>query len=326
MIKKIAILVGGYSKESVISLESGKIIYQNLCRNKYYPYKVFVSKNKWVMIDENNKEYPINKKNFSVLVYGNTIKFDCVFIAIHGSPGENGIFQAYFELLNIPYTGCDFYNSSITFNKKYCLSFLNNFGINTTKFVFLNKKEKFCKNKIIETIGIPCFVKPNKSGSSLGVSKVKNKIELNFAINNAFKEDDEVIIESFLSGIEVSVGVFSFNNKKIFVLPITEIISKNDFFDFESKYSGESKIITPANISKNLENKLQQISKKIYKILNLSGVSRSEYIIVNNIPYFLEINTIPALSKNSILPKQLKAAGISLSYFFHRIISSSITK
>ncbi|WP_185855970.1 D-alanine--D-alanine ligase [Blattabacterium cuenoti] len=324
MKKKIAIVMGGYTKESVISLKSGKEVYDNLNKEEFEPYKILILREKWVFIDEtNNQEYPVNKQDFTVFVKNKVLKFDCVFNAIHGTPGEDGILQAYFHLLKIPYTGCHFHHASVTFNKKYCLSLLKKFGVNIAKSIFLNKNQFFCEKKILQKVGLPCFVKPNRSGSSLGISKVYEKKNLIFALETAFKTDDEIIIESDLKGMEVSVGVISFKNE-IKVLPITEIISKNDFFDFESKYSGESQEITPARLFPKIDKRIQELSKRIYKILNLSGISRSEYIIVNGNPFFLEINTVPGLSKESIFPKQLKIAGISLSDLFKNSIYSSI--
>ncbi|WP_185864941.1 D-alanine--D-alanine ligase [Blattabacterium cuenoti] len=320
--KKIAVVMGGFSKESFLSLESGQIVFDNLCRKKYEPYKAYILDNKWVINIDNNIEYPINKEDFSIIRNHKRLNFDCIFNIIHGTPGEDGILSAYFELLKIPYTGCNFYQSNITFNKKYCLSFVKNFGIKIANSIFINKNQIFSKEKILKKIGTPCFVKPTKSGSSLGISKVNNKKEFDSALKTAFKKDDEVIIEEFLNGIEVSVGVYSFHDK-ITILPITEIISQNDFFDFESKYSGKSKEITPARLSNKIENKLLNIAEKIFRILNLTGMARSEFIIVDEEPFFLEINTIPGFSKESIFPKQLKVAGISLSDFFHKMISSS---
>ncbi|WP_185862052.1 D-alanine--D-alanine ligase [Blattabacterium cuenoti] len=319
--KKIAVIMGGFTKESIVSLKSGEVVYDNLCRKEFDPYRIYLFKERWFMKDEKNKEYPINKYNFTVCMeFGiKNIQFDCIFNAIHGSPGEDGILQAYFELLQIPYTGCHFHHANITFNKKYCLTLLKYFGINTAASFFINKNQIFCKDKILKKVGLPCFVKPNRSGSSLGISKIYEDKDLFNAVEKAFKEDEEIIIESFLKGREVSVGVFSFKNEVI-VLPITEIISKNDFFDFESKYSGKSKEITPAKLLPNVESKVKKIAKKVYKILNLSGISRAEYIIINETPYFLEINTIPGLSKESIFPKQLKVAGISLSDLFKNAI------
>ncbi|AWU44154.1 D-alanine--D-alanine ligase [Blattabacterium punctulatus] len=322
--KKIAIIMGGYTEESIISLKSGKVVYENLNRDEFDPYQIYILRDKWVLIGEKKKEYSINKQDFTIFIKNNQIlKFDCVFNAIHGTPGEDGILPAYFHLLKIPYTGCNFHQANVTFNKKYCLTLLKEFGINTAVSFFLNQNQPFCEKKIIKKIGLPCFVKPNRSGSSLGISKVYKKEELFPAIKKAFKKDDEIIIESFLKGIEISVGVISLNHE-ITVLPITEIISKNDFFDFESKYYEGSQEITPARLLPNIENKIQKLVKKICKILNLSGISRSEFILVNGEPFFLEINTVPGLSKKSIFPKQLNVAGISLSNLLKKLIDFSI--
>ncbi|WP_185873763.1 D-alanine--D-alanine ligase [Blattabacterium cuenoti] len=325
--KKIAILMGGYTEESLISIKSGKVVFDSLNKKKEFElYKIFIFKNKWFLKDDKNKEYCINKHNFTVSFGKEKIlKFDCVFNVIHGTPGEDGILSAYFHLLKIPYTGCHFHHANITFNKKYCLTLLQKFGVKTAKSFFLNKKQSFNQKDIIKKIGLPCFVKPNRSGSSLGISKVYKENEFLKAVEIAFKIDEEIIIESFLNGIEISVGVISLNND-IKILPITEIISKNDFFDFESKYSGKSKEITPAILPKDIENKIKKLAKKIAIILNLSGISRSEYIIVNGTPFFLEINTIPGLLNESIFPKQLEVAGISLSNFFKNYIFDSINK
>ncbi|QIK16530.1 D-alanine--D-alanine ligase [Blattabacterium sp. DPU] len=323
--KKIAVIMGGYSKESLISIQSGKVVYENLCRKEFDPYRIYLLKEKWFLKNDENKEYSINKQDFTIFGGMKGLKFDCIFNAIHGTPGEDGILQAYFELLKIPYTGCNFHHANVTFNKKYCLTLLKHFGINTAESFFLNKNQVFCTKKIIDKVGLPCFVKPNRSGSSLGISKVYKEKDLDHAIQKAFLEDEEIIVESYLEGREVSVGVFSFKNEVI-VLPITEIISQNDFFDFESKYSGKSKEITPAKFDPNIENKIRKIAMKVYKFLNLSGISRSEYIIVNEEPFFLEINTIPGFSEESIFPKQLKAIGMSLSEVFKDSIFTSIDK
>ncbi|WP_185862610.1 D-alanine--D-alanine ligase [Blattabacterium cuenoti] len=324
--KKIAVVMGGYTEESVISLKSGEVVYKNLSKEQeeFEVYKIYLFIDKWILKDKNNKEYPVNKHDFTVCITNDQIlKFDCVFNAIHGTPGEDGVLQAYFHLLRIPYTGCHFHHASITFNKKYCLTFLKEFGIKTAHSFFLNKNQFFCEKEIIKKVGLPCFVKPNRSGSSLGISKVYQEKELSHAIEHAFKKDQEIIVESFLKGTEVSVGVISWN-QEIKVLPITEIISRNDFFDFESKYSGKSQEITPARLLPSIEKKIQKLAKKVYEILNLSSISRSEYILVNGDPFFLEINTIPGLSEESILPKQLRIAGISLSELFKKNIYDSI--
>ncbi|WP_185872681.1 D-alanine--D-alanine ligase [Blattabacterium cuenoti] len=324
MKKKIAIIVGGNTDEAPISLKSGKFVLKHLNKDEFDPYLVYIFRDTWFFKDENNIKYLVDRHNFTIrLSKQNILKFDCVFNAIHGTPGEDGIIQAYFYLLKIPYTGCNFHHSNLTFNKIYCLTLLKEYGINTATSFFVNKNQVFCENKILDKVGLPCFVKPNKSGSSLGVSKVYNKYQLLTSMEKAFQEDEEIFIESYLAGIELSVGVIAFNNN-ITVLPITEIISKNDFFDFESKYSGQSHEITPARISKKIETQIKHTAKRVCQILNLRGISRAEYIIVNDKPFFLEINTVPGFSDESIFPKQLQNAGYSLSEFFKKFIYFSI--
>ncbi|WGH27769.1 MAG: D-alanine--D-alanine ligase [Candidatus Bostrichicola ureolyticus] len=320
--KNVAIIMVGYSNECSISLQSGQTIFNNINRNIFNPFKILLLKDKWILID-NNKEYKINKHNFTADINGKILKFDIVYNIIHGSPGEDGQLKAYFNILKIPCTWCNFHQSALTINKNLCKIFLNSFGINTAPSLLLYNNIKLSIEKIIKKVGLPCIVKPNKSGSSLGISKVDKKNELLFAINKAFKEDNEIIIESFLEGIEISVGVLTYKNE-IIILPITEIISENVFFDYEAKYLGKSKEITPARISYSTEQKVKKIAKKVYSILNMYELSRSEYIIVNGEPYFLEMNTIPGFSENSIFPKQLKIKGISISEIINNAIYISL--
>jgi D-alanine-D-alanine ligase len=321
--KNVAIIMGGYSSEYQISLTSGGVVYSNLDKSKYNAYKVHIFKEKWVYVDDSGAEFPINKNDFSVVVSGKTITFDVVFNAIHGTPGEDGLMQAYFELLGIPQTSCDYYQSALTFNKRDLLSVLKPYGIKTATSFYLNLGDKIDGDKIIETVGLPCFVKPNKSGSSFGISKVKTKDELLPAIENAYKEDNEIIIESFLDGVEVSVGVINYKGK-VTVLPITEIVSENDFFDYEAKYLGKSKEITPARITNDVHARVSATAKKAYEILKMKGFSRSEFIIVNNEPYMLEMNTVPGLTTESILPQQARQAGISLPELFSNAIDLAL--
>lgn len=323
--KNVAIIMGGYSSEYQISLTSGGVVYQYLDKTKYHPFQVHILRDKWVYVNELNEEFPINKNDFSVDLNEKKITFDVVFNAIHGTPGEDGLMQAYFELLGIPQTSCDYYQSALTFNKRDLLSVLIPYGIKTATSFYLNLGDEIDGNKIIETVGLPCFVKPNKSGSSFGISKVKTKEELLPAIENAYKEDNEIIIESFLDGVEVSVGVINYKGK-ITVLPITEIVSENDFFDYEAKYLGKSQEITPARISEELKLKIETVAKRAYEILKMKGFSRSEFIIVNNEPYMLEMNTIPGMTTESILPQQAAAAGISLTELFDNAIELALAK
>ena len=321
MKKNIAIIMGGYSSEVDISLQSGNVVYQNLNKEKYNAYRLHILKDKWVYVDENNTEHPVNVEDFTTTVNGYKIKFDCVFNAIHGHPGEDGTILAYFDLLRLKHTSAPFYQMAVTFNKRDTLSFLKPYGIKTAKSFYLNKGDTIDEEEILNIVGLPCFVKPNKGGSSFGITKVKKNRELLPAIEIAFKEDDEILIEEFLDGIEISVGVIQFN-KKIKVLPITEIVSENEFFDFDAKYLGKSEEITPARISEIQKNNVVKVSKNIYKYLNLKGLSRSDFIIVGDTPYFIEMNMVPGITSESILPKQALSAGISLEELFGNTIES----
>jgi D-alanine-D-alanine ligase len=315
--------MGGYSSEANISLKSGEVVYQNISREIYNTYKIHILKNKWVLVDDNNLEYPINKDDFSVIINQNKITFDCVFNAIHGHPGEDGTILAYFKLLGLKHTSAPFYQMALTFNKRDCLSVVKKYGVKTAKSIYLNKGENFNVDEIIKTLGLPCFVKPNNAGSSFGISKVKLKEELIPAIEKAFKEDSELLIEEFLNGTEVTIGVLNYKGK-IKVLPMTEIVTTNDFFDYEAKYLGQSDEITPARISDETHQKLEILAKKVYQILNMSGFTRSEYILVNNEPYFLEMNTVPGLTNESLIPQQATAAGITLQNLFHNAIEMAL--
>ena len=315
--------MGGYSSEVKISLKSGTVVYKHLDKKKYTAHKIHILKNKWVLVDHNNHEYPINKHDFSAEVNGEKISFDCVFNAIHGVPGENGTILAYFDLIGLKHTSAPFYQMGLTFNKRDTLSVVKEYGISTAKSVYLNKGDAINIDEIIKKIGLPCFVKPNNAGSSFGISKVHTKQEFIPALETAYKEDSEILIESFLDGTEVSVGVIQHKGETT-VLPITEIVSENDFFDYEAKYEGKSQEITPARISKTQENKVIEVAKRVYETLNMSGFSRAEYIFVDNEPHFLEINTVPGLTEASILPQQANCAGISLSELFGNAIETAL--
>ncbi|GAB4507150.1 MAG: D-alanine--D-alanine ligase [Allomuricauda sp.] len=323
MKKNIAIIMGGYSSEHGISIKSGNVVYKYLDRDKYHPYRVVITREKWFYLDENNREFPMEKSDFSLNIDGNKIHFDCVFNAIHGTPGEDGLMQAYFELLGIRHTSCNHYEAALTFNKRDLLSTLKPYGVPCARSYFLNKGQDVDEDAIVEKVGLPCFVKANRAGSSYGVSKVYQKEELGNAIENAFKEDTQIIIESFLDGTEVSVGVITYKNK-VTVLPATEIISENDFFDFEAKYLGKSNEITPARISEKQESNVRQLAEFIYKTLGLKGYTRSEFIFIGDVPHLLEINTTPGLTEESLLPQQARTAGISLEDLFDSAIVEAL--
>ncbi len=315
--------MGGYSSEKQISLKSGNVVYNHLNKLKYTIFRVLILQEKWVALDDSENEYPIDKNDFSFIINQKKIIFNCVFNAIHGAPGENGLLLAYFKLINLKHTSAPFYQMALTFNKRDTLSAVKAYGIKTAMSIYLNKGDEIQLDKIINKVGLPCFIKPNNAGSSYGISKAHKKEDILPAIEVAYKEDNEILIESFLNGTEVSVGVIQYKGETK-VLPITEIVSENDFFDYEAKYEGKSKEITPARITKTQQKKVEKIAKKVYKVLNMTGFSRSEYIFVNDEPYFIEMNTVPGLTEESILPQQAKVAGISLSELFENSIEEAL--
>ena len=324
--KNVAVVMGGYSDEYRVSLKSGQLIYDSLDRNLYNVYKVVILKDEWYFVDDRDQNLPINKADFSVTLESDyKVKFDVCFNIIHGKPGENGELQAYWDTIGQKYTGCGFYQSALTFNKKDTLAVLSKYGIPSAKSVYLRKGDSYNADEIIADLGLPLFVKPNQSGSSLGISKVKDKEEFPKAVDFAFAEDDEILIESFLNGMEVSVGVVDFNGETI-VLGITEIVSHKEFFDYEAKYEGASEEITPARIDEETRIKVEEIAKKAYNSLGMSGFSRSEFIIMNGIPYMLEMNTNPGFSPTSILPQQAKIYGISIKDLCGNEVEKALAK
>jgi D-alanine-D-alanine ligase len=321
----IAIIMGGFSSEAAISLKSGQVVFKQLPNNLYTAFCIHITKDKWVYVSPNGEEFPINMSDFSVKVKGEIIHFDCVFNAIHGAPGEDGFMQAYFELLEIPHTSCGMYQAALTFNKRDCLNVLKAYDIPTAISYPLNKGDSVNAKAIINRVGLPCFVKANRAGSSFGVTKVHQIEDLQSAIDIAFEHDNELIIESFLDGTEVSVGVLRYKGE-VLVLPITEIVSENDFFDYEAKYLGKSEEITPARLSKIQEQNVKKMAKSIYDILKMDGFTRSEFIFKGDTPYFLEMNTVPGLTEESILPQQAACAGISLSELFTNAIEEAMVR
>ncbi len=317
--KHIAVAMGGYSSEFEISINSGNVVCDALDKNKYEVYPIHIMEEGWYFVAKNGTKHPINKADFSFDNGTQTIKPDAVFNTIHGTPGEDGYLQAYWKLLGIPHTSTDYYQAALSFNKRDCLSVLKNFGVRAANSYYVNEGNEINLEEIIRKTGLPCFVKPNRSGSSFGVSKVNEMQELMPAIKTAFTEDSEIIIETALVGVEVSVGVYN-NGDEIIALPITEIVSENDFFDYEAKYLGKSQEITPARISEEETQTVKKEAIRIYRLLNMKGITRSEFIIENGKPYFLEINTNPGLSAESIVPKQAREAGMTLTQFFDILI------
>lgn len=324
--KNVAVVMGGYSDEYKVSLKSGQLIFDSLDRDLYHVYKVIILKDEWYFLNEKNEKFSINKGDFSVnLSNDELLKFDVCFNIIHGIPGENGELQAYWDTIGQLYTGCSFYQSALTFNKKDTLAVLSKYGIPSAKSFYVKKGQYIDENKIIEELGLPLFVKPNQSGSSLGISKVHEKTEFTKALEFAFAEDNEVLIESFLNGTEVSVGVLDYHGETI-VLGVTEIVSHNDFFDYEAKYEGASEEITPARLDEETMKNVKKIAKHAYDSLGMSGFSRSEYIIMNGIPYMLEMNTNPGFSPASLLPQQAKIYGISIKDLCGNEVEKALNK
>jgi D-alanine-D-alanine ligase len=319
-VKNIGIIMGGYSNEYDISVKSGQVVYETL-KDYYNCYRIYIKENEWIL-KKDNDSYKIDIDDFKIDGLTN-LKLDCIFNAIHGTPGEDGKMQKYFEDKNIPITGCNSYQSALTFDKIDCLNFLSSKGIKVASSISLLKSEKINVDEIENKIGFPCFVKASNSGSSFGVFKVYDKEEIIHCINSALKVDNKVLIESFIDGREFSIGVISFKGSTK-VLPITEIITSNDFFDYEAKYEGKAEEITPANITDEMKSDLELLSKKVYNLLELKGFSRSEFIVNDNGIYYLETNTVPGLTSESILPQQAQCADISLKELFINAINEAI--
>ncbi|EAS18674.1 D-alanine, D-alanine ligase [Flavobacteria bacterium BBFL7] len=321
--KNIGVLMGGYSSEWQISLKSGAVIAKHLDKNLFNVFPIAILEDGWYYSDDANNRHVVDKNDFSITVNDKHITFDCLYNTIHGTPGEDGKIQAYLELLNIPQTSCDSYQSAITFNKRDCIAVLKPWGIYTGKHIYLNKGADYNATDISKRLGLPYFVKANRSGSSFGVSKVYKTEELEKALELAFSVDDEVILESFLDGTEVSVGIYQLG-EEIIALPPTEIVSDNDFFDYEAKYQGKSQEITPARISVELTLAVQEQSKRIYSVLKCKGIARADFIFHDGTPHFIEINTNPGMSTESIIPQQIRATDKTLQQVFTEVIENTI--
>ena len=313
--------MGGYSQEREISLKSGAQVIRHVDATRFKVYAIDISKEGWFCEVDSNR-VAIDRADFSVTLHGEKISFDLIFNAIHGTPGEDGILQAYFDLLGIKYTGSNSYISALSFNKKDLLSVTSDLGIPRAKHLSLNKGQTLSSEEI-EHMGFPCFVKANRSGSSFGVYKVKTEEELKQAILDVFEMNDELIIEEHLEGIEITVGVIPGENGPQ-VLPMTLIKTEHEFFDYQAKYLGESEEITPAPIDPSLEKQLTQYASKIYQDLGFKGATRSEFIVREGIPYLLEVNTTPGLTEQSILPQQARCADISEARLFDRLINDAL--
>lgn len=317
--RTIAIVAGGDSSESGISVKSANEVGKILA-SRYITYIIMIRGTDWYWEDPNGIYHNIDKNDFSLITEDYHIRFDIVFIAIHGTPGENGLLQGYFDMMGLPYTSCSAFCSALTFNKQACKLFLKEYRIPMADAILIRKDEIFDPVNIIKVTGLPCFVKPNDSGSSFGVTKVKRKEELLTAIQTAFLESNEVMIEAFMDGREVACGVAK-TKKKTYILPVTEIISKNEFFDYDAKYNpGKSDEVTPADMPVSVINEIQKLSSHIYDLLGCRGIVRVDFIVINGKSYFLEINTVPGMTMESLFPKQVLAAGLSLEDIYSVVI------
>ena len=320
MKKTVAIVFGGYSSEWVISELSAKVVLSHLNKNKYNPYLVHISKQGWDVLLTDGSKTRIDKNDFSFTESGKKVVFDVVFNAIHGTPGEDGKLQGYFDMIEIPYTSPGVLASSLTFSKSYCNGFLRQFNdVNIADAIMVRKGEKVDAKAILDKIGLPCFVKPNNMGSSFGITKLKVAENFDEALAKALENDNEAVIEQFIDGTEIASGVFS-SNEEVVALPLTEIVSQNEYFDFQAKYEGASEEITPARIDDSVKELIQETTRRVFKRLKLKGMSRLDYIVQDGKPYIIEVNTIPGLSEESILPQQVRYAGMTLEEFFGQLI------
>lgn len=321
--KNIAIVAGGFSGEYEISIQSAVTICDNLDAEKYNVYKIIITKQKWY---EEQSKVEVDKNDFSIMIDGNKILFDLVFVGIHGTPGEDGKLQGYFDMLDIKYTSCDAVVSSLSFNKIFCNKVVDTLGIvHVAKAMHLFKDRKYTVDAILENISLPAFVKPAEGGSSLATFKIKEKAELMPAVEKAFEVDPQVMVEEFISGREITQGVFD-DDGDLKMLPITEIICKSEFFDYEAKYDPSiTDEITPAEIPSALAERVNKISKQLYQDLHCRGIVRFDYIYddVADEIFFLEINTMPGQSENSIVPQQVRASGMTLRQFYDNLITQS---
>lgn len=323
MKKNIALITGGPGSELEISLNSAKVIQRNLDPSLFDVYLIVIEGFRWFYVAGDNHKTEVDKNDFSLTLDGNKIFFDCVFIAIHGTPGEDGKLQGYFDMLNIPYTACDLFTSALTFNKYFTNQVVENFGIKTGSMQIV-KLAQAVNHEFTIPYDFPVFVKPNKGGSSVGIAKVKAPSEMLPAIENAFRHDDEVLIQELLTGREITCGLFSYDGK-ITILPLCEIVSKKEFFDYEAKYSpGMADEIIPAPISEAQAQLCREISVFLYGKLNCKGIVRFDYVMHGDDFYFLEVNTIPGLSEGSIVPRMAKSMGLTMRELFTLSIGEAI--
>jgi D-alanine-D-alanine ligase len=323
-IKNIAIVAGGDSSEYVVSVKSSANVYSAIDRQKFTPWMVSIRNGAWKVLEADQEIASIDKGDFSFMLHGEKVRLEYAYIMIHGTPGEDGNLQGYFEMLGIPYSSCGVQSSALTFNKNFCNKYLRSYDIPLARSLRVSLDEKWNPSEVVRELSLPLFVKPSAGGSSFGVTKVKKEEELTEAVAKALQESPEVLIEQFIEGQEFTCGVVKIGSKKL-VLPVTEVIPKNEFFDYEAKYTpGMAEEITPARISEALTHKVQALSSEIYDLCNCKGIVRVDYILNDHTFYFLEINTVPGMTATSFIPQQIRAAGLNLTDLLTEIIEDGI--
>jgi D-alanine-D-alanine ligase len=324
MKRNVAIVFGGDSGEFDVSVRSGEVVFKHLDNERFNGYPILMKGGRWMYTDPSGMEHPIDKNDFTLETGSGKVAFDVVFNAIHGTPGEDGKLQGYLEMLRIPVTSCDSITSAITFNKYFCNRFVSTFGVNIARSVVVSRETDHMENAL-SGLKFPVFVKPNCGGSSVGTSKVNDGRGLADAISFALKEDTNVLVEEFIPGREITCGVITWKGKTT-ALPITEIVSKKEFFDYEAKYLGMSEEITPARIPEEVSTLCQETSVMLYEKLSCRGMVRCDYIFNETGLYFLEVNTVPGLSEASIVPQQARETGISLKELFTEVILGALAR
>ena len=320
--RTIAIIAGGDSSELPVSLRSAQGIYSFIDKERYNLYIVEMQGKRWEVVLPNGEKTPIDRNDFSFIENGEKKNFDFAYITIHGTPGENGILQGYFDLIGMPYSSCNVLVSAMTFNKFTCNQYLKGFGIRVSESMILRKGFEILDEEVINKVGLPCFIKPNAGGSSFGVTKVKTKEEIQPAIEKAFGESDEVMIEAFMQGTEITCGCYKTKDKEV-VFPITEVVTSNEFFDYDAKYNGQVDEITPARIPEEIAERVRLLTSAIYDILGCDGIIRIDYIITEGEKVnMLEINTTPGMTATSFIPQQVRAAGLDIKDVMTDIIEN----
>lgn len=332
MKKNIALLTGGYSEEYAISVKTGKVIAGHLDQEFFNVYLLEIARDRWTYTDENQQVYTVNLNNFTLGLPQGMVRFDAAFIGIHGTPGEDGKLQGYLDMMGIPYNTSGRSTSALTFNKFFANEVVARLGLNVAKTVYLHKRDKVDAAGILRETGLPCFVKPNSNGSSIGITKVKQEGDLLPAIERSFGVDDETLVQEFIPGTEITCGIYE-KNGELVILPLTMVVSHKEWFDYEAKYTdGMADEISPAPIADELAEECRQLSAKLYRQLNCRGIVRFDYILSpevqagNSRYYFLEVNTIPGLSEASIVPKQAASIGISLKQLFTDVVNETLRR